>query len=808
MGLSGLMLWDAREARAAEAVKVLPATVSLQGANARQQLVVLVGEGNQRVDATRTAKYESATPTIVQVQPSGVLTPVSDGQGEIRIAAGGTVTTVKVQVTQAKVWPAVDFELDIQPILTKASCNSGACHGKARGQNGFQLSLLAFDHDFDYAAITQEARGRRIFPASPETSLLLAKATGRTPHGGGKRVLENSDAWELLLRWVAAGSPRQAKADVKLEKIAVEPAVMALKAKGKQQVLVTAFYSDGSQRDVTRWTAFQSNESAIVNVNDDGLLSAGPLPGEATIMARFMGQIATVSAAIPLENGPPAQFYTQLPRRNFIDGLVYDKLLTLGHTPSTSVDDAHFLRRAHLHIIGRLPTPDETRQFLADSSLNKRDQLIDRLLERPEYADFWANKWADLLRPNPYRAGLKAVLNFDHWIRDSFRQNKPYDQFVRDLVTAQGSTWHNGAVTMLRDRRTPDELTTSVSQLFLGIRLECAKCHHHPFEVYGQDDFYSFAAYFAHLGRKGQGISSPISGGEEVFYSRPVGEVKHPLTGEVMQPKPLFGTTPEIPPEGDRRVALAQWMTADENPYFSRVIANRIWADLMGRGLVEPVDDLRATNPPSNAPLLDALADHLKQNKYNLKALIRAICTSHVYTLSSEPNERNLSDTRNFSRRYRQRLRGEVLLDAVTDITQVPDNFSAMPPGTRAVEIWTHRTKSFFLDAFGRPDPNLDPPCERVEDTTLVQALHLMNAPQLHQKVTSSTSYASQLASSNREPAAIIEELYLLAYSRFPDPDERRVCLTLFTDSPTSRRRAVEDIMWALVNTPEFIFND
>ena len=525
-------------------------------------------------------------------------------------------------------------------------------------------------------------------------------------------------------------------------------------------------------------------------------------------MARFMGQITTCNVSIPLPGDVPPKLYEQLPRATFVDGLVWSKLQKLGLTPSEPTTDAKYLRRVYLDVIGRLPNTQEVREFLTSTEENKRPQLVDRLLELPEYGDHWANKWADLLRPNPYRVGIKAVLNYDAWIRSSFRQNKPYDQFVRELLTARGSTWRNGAATLFRDRRSPDELTTLVSQLFLGIRLECAKCHHHPFEKWAQKDFFSFAAYFARLGRKGSGLSPPISGGEEVILTRTSGSVSHPLTGAVLPPRPLFGEPPELSEHEDPRVALARWITSKENPYFAQVAVNRVWADLMGRGLVEPVDDLRATNPPSNSPLLKALADRFGEKNFDLKELLRTITASYVYALSSRPTERNIGDTRNYSRHYRQRLRAEVLLDTVSDISGVPESFSAMPQKSRATQIWTHRVSSLFLDTFGRPDANQDPPCERTGETTVAQTLHLMNAPALHSKVTSDAGRAAQLAASDRTPASIIEELYLLVYSRFPDPQEVDIGQQLFSEEGITRRSATEDLMWALMNTPEFVFKD
>jgi hypothetical protein len=626
-------------------------------------------------------------------------------------------------------------------------------------------------------------------------------------HGGGRRLDPDGPDYQALLRWVAAGTPRTPPDEPALERITVEPPERILAKHAEQQLVVTAHYADGTARDVTHLAMFQSNESAIAAVNGGGLIKAGPVPGEAAIMARFMENFAVCNVSIPLPTPVPAEVYARLPRNNFIDGLVWDKLQRLGLTPSPGCDDATFLRRAHLDVIGRLPMPEETRAFLADPAPDRRVRLVDRLLERPEYADYWANQWADLLRPNPYRVGIKAVFNLDAWLRDAFRRNQPYNQFVRELLTAQGSTFRNGAVTVFRDRREPDEITTMVSQLFLGIRLECAKCHHHPFEVWSQDDFYSFAAYFSRIGRKGTGLSTPISGGEEVIYTATSGSVTHPVTERVLPPRPLFGKAP-VPAGRDPRRALADWIVRDDNPYFAKVLVNRLWADMMGRGLVDPVDDLRATNPPSNGPLLDALAEDFRKNGYDLKKLIRTILTSHVYALSSLPNERNVGDTRNYSRHYRQRLRAEVLLDAVSDITGIPETFAAMPPGSRAMALWTVRSQSIFLDSFGRPDPNQDPPCERTSDTTVVQALHLMNAPNLHKKVTDEAGRMAKLAASKRTLAEIVDELYLLVYCRMPSAEERRVCLDVFATPGVSRRQATEDLMWALLNTSEFVFKD
>jgi hypothetical protein len=803
-----LLLCGVAPAAEPASLTVAPREFVLRGQAARQRLVVTGDIGGRPVDLTREATFRSDAAGVARVGGDGVVTPGGDGTATITATARGRMATATVKVIDGTRLLDVTFERDVIPVLTRAGCNAGACHGKARGQNGFALSLLSYDADFDYNAIVNEARGRRVLPASPENSLLLLKPSARVSHGGGKRLDAASPGYDVLRRWVAAGTPRTPKGAPTVARISVEPAERILAAGGQQQLVVTAHYSDGSTADVTHLATFQSNESAIAAVTPDGLIKAGPLPGEAAVMARFLERFAVVNVTIPLAGEVPAELYAKLPRQNFIDGLVWDKLRRLGITPSGPAGDATFLRRAYLDVIGRLPTPDEVRAFLADAAKDKRARLVDRLLGRPEYADYWANKWADLLRPNPYRVGVKATYNLDAWLRDAFRKNKPYDQFVREILTAKGSTFRDGAAVVFRDRREPEEITNMVSQLFLGVRLECARCHHHPFEVWGQDDFYSLAAFFARVGRKGVGLSPPISGGEEIVFAGAKGEVRHPVSGKVLAPRTLGGQPVALDDDADPREALAAWVTADDNPYFAKVIVNRVWADLMGRGLVEPVDDLRATNPPSNGPLLDALAADFREQKYDLKKLLRTIMTSYVYGLSSAPNERNVADTRNYSRHYRQRLRAEVLLDAVSDVTQVPETFAAAAPGTRAMALWTVRTQSVFLDSFGRPDPNQDPPCERTSDTTVVQALHLMNAPGLNRKVTADAGRAAALAAGKKEPREIVEELYLLVYGRPPDDDERADCVKLFGEKGATRRQVTEDLLWALLNTPEFIFKD
>ncbi len=800
-------LWPA-DLSAAELI-IAPEKIELSGWRTTAQIQATWVEDSRRTDVTRELKWAWNGPVgLVSVDERRQVTSELDGQGSLLLTIRGQRREIPVQVTGVSQPASIDFEADVQPILTKFSCNAGACHGKQRGQNGFQLSLLGFDSNFDFDTLTKESRGRRTSAPLPETSLLILKPVNAVPHGGGRRLEKDSRGFRVLQDWITAGMPRTNPLMPALTKIVIQPTEAILLRGGQQQLRVQAVYADGSLRDVTGLAAYQSNESAVGAVDGRGLITAGSILGDTSVMARYLGQIAVCSVLVPHPERAAARDYVGLPARNEIDGLVWKRLQKLGITPSEPAAEHAVLRRLYLDIIGRGPTAEEARRYLADASADRRTRLIDELLESPEYAEHWACKWTDLLRPNPFHVGIKATLNYDAWIRDSFRKNLPFDQFVRDLVTAQGSTFRQGNVTLYRDRRAPDELTTLVSQLFLGIRLECAKCHHHPFEVYGQDDFYSFAAYFAKIGRKGTGISAPISGSEEFVFAGVNGAVMHPLTGAVMTPKPLFGEAPGLETADDPREVLAAWMTADANPYFAKTAANRVWADLMGRGLVEPVDDLRGTNPPTNPELLDALAAHLRQHKYDLKSLIRWIANSHVYSLSSVPNGQNAADHRNFSRHYRQRLRAEVMYDTLAEIIGVTEQFAGVPPQTRSKELWTVRTDSLFLDAFGRQDPNQDPPCERNTEPTIVQALHLMNSNQLQGRIASDESRAVKLAASDAPPDVLVTELYLSIYGRLPTAEEMAYGQGLYQAEGANRRRVTEDLMWALINTPEFVFKD
>lgn len=701
------------------------------------------------------------------------------------------------------------FMRDVLPILNKAGCSAGSCHAKPDGQNGFKLTIFSFDPQSDLRNIVQDDRGRRVFPAAPDESLILLKATNTIPHEGGERFSKDSEAYRTLAQWIAGGMSFRAEGEATLESIRMQPSERLYRKGESQSLKVEARYSDGSTRDVTALADFVSNDKEIAKVTEDGVVTTGKVSGQAVIVARFLGMVGDSRINVPADHLLPESQYTGLPVRNFIDALAYAQFKQLGLFPSESCSDAEFLRRASLDTIGALPKPEDARAFLADTAPDKRDKLIDRLLDHPYYADFWANKWADLLRPNPDRAGIKSVYVLDQWLREKFRANEPYDEFVREIVTTEGNTHRYGPAVIYRDRREPADLTTMFSQIFLGVRLDCAKCHHHPTEKWGQDDFYRMAAFFGSLKQKGAGISAPISAGNETFYFAPGRSVKHPVTGEMMEPRPPGSAPVSVADDVDPRHALADWMTDPKNPYFARAISNRVWGAFFGKGIVDPVDDFRLSNPPSNPPLLGALAEELVRNNYNLKELMRTILRSHLYQLSAIPNEFNKADTRNFSRAYRRRLPAEVLTDAVADITGVPDTFPGMPPGSRAMQTWTYKIDSPTMDAFSRPNSSSDCPCERDARPSIVQALHLMNSRLLQGKLASKEAGArvERLAGSQLPPEEIVNELYLACYTRPPSAEELKIAIGAFTAEGATRRSATEDVLWSLLNSAEFVFN-
>ncbi len=701
----------------------------------------------------------------------------------------------------------VSFIHDVMPHLMKAGCASGNCHAKPEGQNNFKLSVFGYDPKHDYNEIVRDDRGRRLFLAAPEESLLLKKATGDVPHEGGARIDRKSEAYLKLLTWIKQGVPFAIEGEPKLDTVSVEPREQSYKKGAAQKLKVTARYSNGTTRDVTNLTDYLSQDKEMAVVDEHGQVKVGAISGEGVIVVRYMGLVDVARITVPADKILPPELYAKLPVNNEIDRLVHERHQKLGILPSETCSEEEFLRRASIDLIGKLPTVEMAKKFLADTRADKRARLVDDLLEQPNYADHWAVKWGDLIRPNPSRVGVKPVYLLDTWLRDSFRQNKPYNTMVRELLTAQGSTHDYGPVAVFRDKREAVDASSFVSQIFLGVRLDCAKCHHHPSEKWTQEDYYQLAAFFGQMKRKGQGISAPISGEPEYWWYGGKGEVTHPITDAVMTPKPPDG--PEMPyVEGqDPRVALTDWMAGSENPFFAKAIVNRIWSDFLGRGIVDPVDDIRVSNPPTNEALLDWLAQDFSSNGYDLKHLMRTIVNSRTYQLSSQPNEHNLADNKNFSRSLKRRMSAEVLLDAVCDVTGVRETFSGLPPNARAVQTWNHKLDSDFLDAFGRPNASQECPCERERKSSVVQALHLMNSNSLQTKLSSSSGRISALAKSDTPEPKLITEVYLAAYNRSPRAEELKTALRFFSTPGATRQTAIEDLAWALINSAEFVFN-
>jgi hypothetical protein len=797
-------------AKAEQALSIEPAAFVLEGGEARQRLAVVavmtaakgkVDPASPTTDCTLTAKYLSSAPGVASVSADGIVTPHADGTATIEARALGGMARAQVTVDRYAQPRAISFRNQIVPIFSRYGCNSGGCHGKATGQNGFKLSLLGFDPQFDYGALVKEARGRRVFPAAPEQSLLLLKASASVPHGGGLRIKRDSAEYSLLRRWIEQGALPGSADDPQLVSIKVWPQSAVMARHAQQRVIVTAEYSDGHKRDVTHEAQFKSNAPQVAGVDDEGAVTTDDGTGDTAVMARYLGHVDVCRIMVPLASAGGRR--PKLPPGNYVDRLVEAKWKQLKLAPSPLCDDATFLRRLFLDTIGTLPTPEEVREFLADTNPQKRAAWIDRVLARNEYADFWTAKWGELLR-NKRRTGREAqrgTYAFHAWIRNAFASNMPYDRFVRGIVAAQGTVDQHPPVIWYREVRNLVHQTNDTAQLFLGTRINCAQCHHHPYEKWSQDDYYQFQAFFARLGRK-----SGESAAEPAIYVRPDGEVFQPVTRQLMQPRGLDGPPVVVGDDEDRRQKLVDWMAEPSNPMFAAAICNRYWAHFLGRGLVEPLDDMRVTNPPSNPPLVAALAEDLVKHHFDLKHLVRTILNSTTYQLASDPTPDNIDDEQNYARAYPRRVMAEVILDAVSQVTGTVENFGGLPKGTRAIQLPDESIGSYFLDVFGRPQRETACECERPREANLAQALHMLNSVELQSKVSDGNGRIAQLVKDKKPSDEVIDELYLAALSRYPRGDERRTVLA-YVAAQSNPRLAWEDLVWAMVNTKEFLFN-
>ena len=759
---------------------------------------MLVDEATRNAgDLTRQVSYASADPSVAVVTPTGRVLPRGEGQTQIVIRHNELTHSVPVTVSRLTSPIPVSFRDDVIPILSKAGCNSGGCHGKAEGKNGFKLSVFGFDPAADFAALVSEGRGRRVSVSTPESSLLLRKATARIPHGGGGKIPVGGLWHRRLTRWIVEGATFDESAQQSIVAIEVEPKQLEMGPRATQQLRVTTIDSESRRQCVTIEAEYRSNAEPIATVDRDGLITVSDVPGEAAILVRYMGHVAVCRVTLPR----PAVEFARPVENNFIDHHAWNKLDRLRIQPSGLADDATFLRRVYLDTIGTLPTVAEARTFLDNNDATKRRKLIDRLLERAEYADYWAMRWADILRVDKDRVTPQGAVAMTRWLRRQFKENTPYDQFVRSIVAARGNTLDESPAAFFQVHAKPGEAGRSISQLFLGVRIECAQCHHHPFERWSQSDYFAFSGFFTGIGRK-----KVATGGQKIF-TQPGSDLKHPRTGETVAAAGLGADPVEFVDGTDRRDALAGWMTNPSNPFLAKMIANRLWAHYFGRGLVEPIDDIRATNPATNEPLLDALAKYLIRQQFDVKALTRAMLNSRLYQLDAVPNDTNRLDEQNFSRAAWKALAAEVLLDAFCQATEVPELFNGWPAGYRAIQIWDNRVPSYFFKVFGRPQRVSVCECERGNEPSIAQALHLMNSPESVRKIRHRDGRAARLAKSDKTDDDIIEELFLATLSRRPSNDERALMKQAFAESPKNLRAAIEDVLWALLNTREFVYN-
>ena len=785
-----------------ESGRTVDGAFTLDGQDARQQLVVTGKHATGQLrDLTTKAIYEVTPAGIVTIDSTGLVTPAADGSATITAKTEqGIVGTIKVNVIHFGNDPQVNFPNQVVPIFTKLGCNSGGCHGKASGQNGFKLSLLGFEPTEDYEHLVKEGRGRRLFPASPDKSLLLLKPIGEMPHGGGTRMEANTHSYRLMRRWILQGMPYGNADDPTVAKIEVFPAERTMAQHAEQQLLVIAHYTNGATEDVTSTVKFEPNNPELAEAGATGLIKTLDLTGDVAIMARYQGQVGVFRAMIPL--GAPVE--STPPPKNFIDELVFKKLKTLGVPPSAVCDDATFLRRAAVDIAGRLPTPEETQKFLADTSANKRDQWVDTLLASTDYADFFASKWNSILRNKRRQETFaRGTRIFHDWIRDNLHNNVPYDQMVRQLVTATGEIGQNPPVAWYREVKDTNEQVEDTAQLFLGLRIQCARCHHHPFEKWSQQDYYGFAAFFSRMQRK----PGAQVGEERIVVSRGTPTATNPKTQKAVPPAGLGAAPATISTEDDPRQSLVDWMTAKDNKFFAPALVNRYWKHFFSRGLVDPEDDMRVTNPATNQELLDALAKHFVDSGFNLKDLVRTICVSDVYQLASAPNDYNANDKQNYSRYYPKRLPAEVLLDAIDVVTESKTGFTGVPTSVRAVQLPDSGFNSYFLTVFGRPESTSACECERSSEANLAQSLHLLNSSEVQGKLSAAAGRAALLAADkdhSREEK--IREVYLRVYSRLPQTDESAIAVEHLSKAK-DEKLAFEDILWALINTKEFLFN-
>ena len=785
---------------AAQRFEVFPAEVNLKFLRDRQSLVCRFTEGNGvHRNVTREARFTFADAKVAKVVDGSVL-PLGDGATSLKVEFAGQSVQVPVKVEAAGEDMAVSFRNDVMPVFMRNGCNSGGCHGASRGKDGFRLSLFGYDPEGDYFRLTREVIGRRINLALPESSMVITKCVGEAPHTGGKLFTKESESARSILRWLEAGAPND-KADV-AQPISVEilPKQLLLEApEQKFRLTVRARYSDGTDRDVTAMCLFLSSNDGAAKIDKEGEITTGQR-GEAFVMARY--HTFTVGTQVIVV--PKGLQYTRptVEEWNYVDGFVNAKLDKMRMLPSGICDDATFLRRVCIDIAGTLPTPEEVKIFTASKEPGKRAAKIEELLQRKEFVDIWALKWSELLQvrtDNNNQGGYKSVLGYYNWIRERLEKNVPVNEIARELLVADGSNFENPAATYYQLETDPLKLAEDTAQAFFGTRIQCAQCHNHPFDRWTMADYRGFVAFFTQVGRKNG--EDPR---EKIVFNTGNGDSKHPVTGAVVPPKFLGEDAPDTKGK-DRRQVLADWVASPKNPFFPRHIANLVWAQYMGRGIVEPVDDARLSNPPSNPELMDALAAKLVEYNYDLRRIVRDVCNSATYQRTTRVNESNELDDRNFAHATIRRMRAEVMLDCITQATETKDKHRGLPLGARAVEIADGKTSNYFLTTFGRADRELICSREQV-GPTLSQALHLLNGDTVETKINGG-GVVQRLVKEEKPPREIATELYLRCFSRVPTDSELSRLEQHWNSTGADKPKIFTDIFWALLNAKEFMFN-
>lgn len=816
---------SAAVAGASEGVVLLPAELKLGTPASRQSLIVQeIERGEVGRQIATGIDWSSSDPKVAIVQ-DGVVTPVHDGRALITAKVAGQTATAQVVVEGMSLPFAWSFRNHVLPVLARQGCNSGACHGALAGKGGFRLSLRGYDPATDFFNIVKQDRGRRVELSDPGRSLFLAKPSGAITHKGGVRFETNSLDYRILSEWISAGAAPPTDGDARVDQLEILPGRSLQRVGQSQRILARARYSDGRVEDVTRWVKWSSADESVCRIDDHGVTRVVG-PGEGAIVAWYASKLAIARVTVPYEGSPTPSGQTtdQRKPRNFIDEQIDKQLARLNLPPSPGCTDAEFVRRAYVDTIGRLPTVDETRAFLADAAPTRRDALIDSLLVRPEFSDYWTYKWSDLLMLNGTRLRPRALQAYYQWIHKQVSNNIPWDQFVRAIVTAVGDSLENGPTNFYALSQSPEEMSENVCQAFLGLSIGCAKCHNHPLEKWSNDQYYGMASLFARVKAKGWGGEGRSGDGRRTLYVADSGELVQPRTGKPQQPAALDGRPLDFEDPADRRASLAQWLTSPENPYFARSIANRVWANFFGVGLVEKVDDMRVSNPASNDALLAAAAEYLTTNKYDLKSLMRAILRSNAYQRSSRPLPGNRLEHRFHSRYYPRRMMAEVLHDAIVQVTEVPTKFDFIafpgadrektdfyPLGTRAVQLYDAAVENYFLQTFGRNSRRIVCECERSDEPTMVQVLHLSNGATLNDKLHAPGNRLEKLLKLRREgmsSASFIDEIYLACLSRYPTEIERKNLLGLLPPpGGKSEAEIAEDLFWGLLSSREFLFN-